>query len=83
MQASAIDHWRHLSETAATTTRSASLTAADGYGLVRKAIEVAGTSPEMEFAASLMKGGPIAAEHRRKAQSGAKAGSLLARNLEK
>lgn len=37
----------------------------------------------MEFAVSLMKARPIAEEHRRKAQSGAKAGSLLARNLEK
>jgi hypothetical protein len=83
MQASHIDQWQHLSETAATATKAVSLTAADGYGLVRKAIEVTGNSPEMEFAASLMKNGPIAAEHRRKAQGGAKAGSLLARNLEK
>jgi hypothetical protein len=83
MQASHIDQWHHLSGTAATATKASSLTAADGYGLVRRAIEIVGTSPEMEFAASLMKGGPIAEEHRRKAMSGAKAGSLLARNLEK
>ena len=40
-----------------------------------------GTSPEMEFAASLMKDGPVAAEHRRRAMAGAKPGSLLAKNL--
>ena len=53
----------------------------DGYALVRKAIAMTGTSPEMEFAASLMKEGPVAAEHRRRAVAGAKAGSLLAKNL--
>ena len=54
---------------------------ADGYALVTKAIAMAGTSPEMEFAASLMKDGTVATEHRRKAMAGAKAGSLLAKNL--
>jgi hypothetical protein len=53
----------------------------DGYALVTKAIAMTGTSPEMEFAASLMKDGPTSAEHRRKAVAGATAGSLLARNL--
>ena len=53
----------------------------DGYALVRKAIAMTGTSPEMEFAASLMKNGDVAAEHRRRATAGAKAGSLLAKNL--
>jgi hypothetical protein len=53
----------------------------DGYALVTKAISLVGNSPEMEFAASLMKEGPLASEHRRKAMAGAKAGSLLARNL--
>jgi hypothetical protein len=52
-----------------------------GYRLVLKAMELAGSNPEMEFAASLMKEGPASAEHRRRATSGAKAGSLLARNL--
>ena len=52
-----------------------------GYRLVLKAMELAGPSPEMEFAASLMKEGPASEEHRRRATSGAKAGSLLARNL--
>jgi hypothetical protein len=53
----------------------------DGYALVRKAIAMTGTSPEMEFAASLMKAGAVAAEHRRRAVAGAKEGSLLAKNL--
>jgi hypothetical protein len=53
----------------------------DGYALVRKAIVMTGTSPEMEFAASLMKEGSVGAEHRRRALAGAKTGSLLAKNL--
>jgi len=53
----------------------------DGYAFVRKAIQFAGTNPEMEFAASLMKDGPVSAEHRRRAVTGAPAGSLLAKNL--
>ena len=53
----------------------------DGYALVQKAITMTGSSAEMEFAASLMKDGPAAAEHRRRALAGAKAGSLLAKNL--
>jgi hypothetical protein len=52
-----------------------------GYRLVLKAMELGGPSPEMEFAASLMKDGPASEEHRRRAASGAKAGSLLERNL--
>ena len=53
----------------------------DGYPFVRKALEQAGASPEMEFAASLIQSGPRAAEHRRRAQAAAPAGSLLARNM--
>ncbi len=53
----------------------------DGYALVTQAISLAGGSAEMEFAASLMKDGNAASEHRRKAMAGAKPGSLLARNL--
>jgi hypothetical protein len=53
----------------------------DGYSFVRKAIARAGASPEMEFAASLMKQGGASAEHRRKAVAGAAPGSLLAKNL--
>lgn len=55
----------------------------DGYQYVRKALELAGSNPEMDFAASLMKAGAIAAEHRRRAQAGAAPGSLLAKNLGK
>lgn len=53
----------------------------DGYAMVKKALLLAGSNPEMEFAASLMKEGSASAEHRRKAAAGAPAGSLLARNL--
>ena len=55
----------------------------DGYAFVRKAIQLAGQNAEMEFAASLMQQGAVAAEHRRKAIAGAAPGSLLARNLER
>jgi hypothetical protein len=53
----------------------------DGYAMVRQAIALSGSNPDMEFAASLMKSGAVAAEHRRRAEAGASAGSLLARNL--
>ena len=53
----------------------------DGYALVVKAIALTGASAEMEFAASLMKEGTVSAEHRRRATAGARAGSLLAKNL--
>lgn len=53
----------------------------DGYTLVTKAIAMSGKNPEMEFAASLMKDGPTAAEHRRRALASAQAGTLLAKNL--
>ena len=54
---------------------------ADGYAMVVNAIALAGANGEMEFAASLMKGGAVSAEHRRRAQASAAPGSLLARNL--
>ena len=57
--------------------------AGDGYSHVRKAIQLAGQNAEMEFAASLMQQGAVAAEHRRRAIAGAPAGSLLAKNLER
>lgn len=57
--------------------------AIDGYGFVQKALDLTGTSPEIEFAASLMTEGAVSANHRRRAQAGAAAGSLLARNLAK
>lgn len=55
----------------------------DGYSFVRRALQLAGSHPEMEFAASLMKEGPASAEHRQRAAAGATAGSLLAKNLQK
>jgi hypothetical protein len=53
----------------------------DGNRFMARALELAGTSPEMEFAASLMQHGAAAAEHRRRALAGAPADSLLARNI--
>jgi hypothetical protein len=53
----------------------------DGYSFIRKALQLAGAHPEMEFAASLMKEGAVSAEHRRRALTGAPTGSLLAKNM--
>lgn len=53
----------------------------DGYSFVKKAIAMAGSHAEMEFAASLMKEGGESKEHRRRAIAGAAPGSLLAKNL--
>ena len=57
----------------------------DGYRHVKKALDTASTvEPEMEFAAALIterQERGVAAAHFRKATSGAKAESLLARNL--
>jgi hypothetical protein len=82
-QASHIYQWDMLSgsERAAWNLRNAP--GLDGYSFVRKALQLAGTQPEMEFAASLMKEGAASAEHRRRAVTGAQAGSLLAKNLAK
>ena len=56
----------------------------DGYGFVKKAITLRGNDAEMEFAAALITlRGPQQdhLEHSRRAIAGAKADSLLARNL--
>ena len=55
--------------------------AGDGYAMVVRAMALLPSSPDMEFAASLMKEGASSAEHRRRAAASAKAGSLLAQNL--
>lgn len=55
--------------------------AVDGYAYVQKALRLAGSNAEMEFAASLMQQGEVAAAHRQRAVAGAPAGSLLAKNL--
>lgn len=55
----------------------------DGYGFVKKAIAMAGSTAEMEFAASLMTQGAAATAHRARAASAATRGSLLASNLAK
>jgi hypothetical protein len=81
-QASHIYKWDMLTRSdRAQWTLRAEPAGVDGYALVVKAIALAGVSPEMEFAASLMKDGTKAAEHRRRAVAGARAGSLLAKNL--
>ena len=67
--------------TADTATLREQLAPLDGYAWTRRALELSGGSPDMEFAASLMKGGTISEQHRRKAEAGARAGSLLARAL--
>lgn len=56
----------------------------DGYSMVKKAIAIRGSDPQMEFAAALITlSGPQEAhrEHAQKAIAGAKSDSLLARNL--
>ena len=56
----------------------------DGYGFVKKAMAMnRGTSPEMEFAASLMTQGAVASAHRSRATAAAAKGSFLAANLAK
>lgn len=58
----------------------------DGYALVKKAIELRGSDPQMEFAAALITlTGPQAAhqEHAQKAMAGAKGDPLLGQNLAK
>jgi len=54
----------------------------DGYGFVKKAMAMGGPSPAMEFAASLMTEGSVAAAHRARAAT-AGPGSLVVRNLAK
>lgn len=54
----------------------------DGYGFVKKAMAMAGANAEMEFAASLMTDGAVAAAHRSRAAT-AGPGSLVVRNLAK
>jgi hypothetical protein len=57
----------------------------DGYASVKKAIQMRGQDPEMEFAAALItvtNSQKDHAEHARKAAAGAKEDALLARNIE-
>jgi len=56
----------------------------DGYALVKKALTLRGSDPQMEFAAALITFSGPAAEHREHAQraiAGAKTDPLLAQNL--
>jgi len=59
-------------------------TGLDGYSLVRKAISLRGSDPEMEFAAAMITlSGPDSAhrDHVQKALAGSKSDALLAQNL--
>jgi len=80
-QASHIYKWDMLTGNAKSDWKLRNDPGVDGYALVRKALQVGGANPEMEFAASLMKDGAASAEHLRRARAGALSGSLLARNL--
>jgi hypothetical protein len=82
-QASHVYKWDMLAGTERAAWNLRSEPGLDGYSFVRKALQLAGTHPEMEFAASLMKEGPVSAEHRQRALTGAPSGSLLAKNLAK
>jgi len=53
----------------------------DGYNWVKKGMAMTGSSPEIEFAASLMTQGSVASAHRARAIAAAPRGSLLAKNL--
>lgn len=53
----------------------------DGYNWVKKAMAMSAPSADMEFAASLMTQGSVAAAHRARAAAAAPKGSLLAKNL--
>ena len=53
----------------------------DGYNWLKKAMAMTAPSAEMEFAASLMTQGTVAASHRAKAAAAAPKGSLVARNI--
>lgn len=55
----------------------------DGYVLMKKAIALAGSTAEMEFAASLMTQGAVSSAHRARAAAAAVPNSLIARNLSK
>lgn len=56
-----------------------SVTTADGYALVERAIAMGGDNAEMEFAAALMTSGSTSAAHLQRAR--ASAAPLLARNI--
>ena len=58
-----------------------SITSADGYAMVKKALLVGGSNAEMEFAAALMTSGSTSAAHLQRARAATPAQSLLARNI--
>lgn len=83
-QASDVYRWDMLSgiDRASWTMRTARPDV-DGYTFVLEALRLPGSTPDMQFAASLMTQGAAAAEHRRRAEAGARPGTLLAKNLER
>jgi hypothetical protein len=80
-QASRAHLFERWASTGAGPTLEEELASLDGYAWTRRALELSGGSPDMEFAASLMKNGAMSAQHRRKAAAAARAGSPLARAL--
>ena len=83
-QASGLHQWSMLGDAERATGAAARAPRRiDGYAWVKQALDLTGPNPEIEFAASLIQEGPLSAEHRRRAVAGAKAGSLLAKNLQK
>jgi hypothetical protein len=80
-QANQILKWGMLSGDARGTWALDREPAEDGYALVRQAMALAGSTPEIEYAASLMTTGPAAVEHHRRAASATAPGSVLARHL--
>jgi hypothetical protein len=58
-----------------------SITSADGYAMVKKALLIGGSNAEMEFAAALMTSGATSAAHLRRARAATPPASLLARNI--
>ena len=57
------------------------VTIEDGYAMVRRAISMGDSAPEMEFAAALMTTGSTSAGHLRRARAAVPPESLLARNI--
>jgi hypothetical protein len=60
---------------------SHTVTAADGYTMVQRALQMDDVVPEMEFAAAMMTAGATSAAHLRHARAATTATSLLARNM--
>jgi hypothetical protein len=76
--------WLKKTEGGESVVRADAVMGVDGYELVRKAIALRGSDPQMEFAAALMTTEGAKSEHDqhlRNAIEGAKSDAMLARNL--